>query len=124
MIYLDTNILIYLLESREQARFIAQTLTDADQSVITSTLTITEFLSGVDDSSAKEALYGVSTLSFIGVDVSVAEHAAELQKKHGLKIGDAIHLASAIEAMSKSFFTNDMKLARTAKQYLDVITLD
>lgn len=124
MIYLDTNILVYLLESRKQAQFIAQTLTDADQPVATSVLTITEFLCGVSDPSAKHALYSVPTLTFIDVDTDIAEHAATLQKKHNLKIGDAIHLATALNKKSKALFTNDLKLAQVAKLYVEVLSLN
>ncbi len=123
MIYLDTNILVYWLENRPQANQIAQKLTDADQPITTSTLAITEFLAGVDSPNVKQALYSVSSLTFIDVDKDVAEKAASLQKQCGLKIGDAIHLASAINKRCSAFFTNDLKLAQVAEDYLEVLSI-
>jgi predicted nucleic acid-binding protein len=125
MLYLDTNILIYLLEGHETyAEAVADTLEEYAQSggtFITSTIAITEFLAGTG-SVDLTTLRQIPRLQFVTLDELLAERAALLQKKEGLQIGDAIHLASAIQGQA-DFFTNDKILARAAKQYMAVRAL-
>ena len=122
MLYLDTNIFIYLLEGHETyAEAVANVLDEyalSDDSLLTSTITIIEFLAGTD-SAALSLLQQVPRLEFIVLDESLAERAALLQKEEGLQIGDAIHLATAIQQQA-DFFTNDKILARAAKRYMRV----
>jgi predicted nucleic acid-binding protein len=123
MMYLDTNILIYLLEQHETySEAVAQTLEEATQdsgTLITSAITVTEFLAGTASSSL-ETLRKVPQLQFISLDDSLAEQAALLQRKNNLQIGDAIHLATALGQQADTFFTNDKHLAKIAKSYLAV----
>jgi predicted nucleic acid-binding protein len=125
MLYLDTNILIYLLEGHETyAETVANVLEEyvlSGRSLVTSTITITEFLAGTN-SVDLSTLRQIPRLQFSVLDESLAERAALLQKKDGLQIGDAIHLASAIQGEA-DFFTNDKILAKAAKRYMSVKTL-
>ncbi len=122
MVYVDTNILIYLLEGKEWSHPIADKLTALSLPLKTSALTITEFLSGaINFEDARASLYQMPSLVFIKVNEPIAERAADLQKNHGLKIGDALHLATAIEGDCTYFFTNDLKLAKAAGKYLAVL---
>lgn len=127
MLYLDTNILIYLLEQhRDYSRRVAGMLEQHAKtggSLASSAITITEFLAGTKAASAA-VLQLVPNLLFIDLDTDTAVRAAALQRKHSLQVGDAIHLATALETKATGFFTNDLALARVAKQYLPVKTLD
>ncbi|HET9174022.1 MAG TPA: PIN domain-containing protein [Candidatus Saccharimonadales bacterium] len=127
MTYLDTNILIYLMEGHQQyGKIVAETLEDLtvqNQPLITSSITITEFLAGTTSSSLA-TLQQVPKMKFIALDEVLAEQAANLQRKHhSLQIGDAIHLATAIQEHANLFFTNDKFLAKTVSNYLTIKTL-
>lgn len=127
MTYTDTNILIYLLEGHEQyASIVADLLkqfTEQNGQLITSVITITEFLAGTTASSL-ETLHRIPRLQFISLDEALAESAAQLQRKHpAMHIGDAVHLATALESRATLFFTNDKLLAKIASEYMKVKSL-
>jgi len=126
VIYIDANILIYLLEDHgEKSLFIADTLDEfraKQQPFLTSVITITEFLAGTRTLN-RDTLGTISGLGFQIVDETIAESAARLQRDKNLKIGDAVHLATAIQNNAAVFFTNDRQLAKAASQYLEVKTL-
>lgn len=121
--YLDTNILIYLLERHETySNLVAKVLEESAKSnapLLTSTITVTEFLAGTVSSNLA-TLHKIPRLQFISLGESLAEQAALLQKENNLQIGDAIHLATAIEQRVDVFFSNDKQLVRIAKKYLAV----
>jgi predicted nucleic acid-binding protein len=126
MLYLDTNILIYLFElhdpfSKQVARVLDEFTSD-NKPLVTSVITITEFLAGTDSSSLK-TLHQIPNLVIIPLDESLAEDAAVLQRKHKIQIGDSLHLATAIQQQAESFFTNDKKLAKVVEKYIPVISL-
>jgi predicted nucleic acid-binding protein len=124
VVYLDTVILIYLLEGHPSfGQSIATELTRLEsqgQTFTTSVLTITEYLAGTSETTT-EALKQIQRLSFVAVDEAIATRSADLQREHGLKIGDAIHLATCLERGCELFFTNDQKLAKAAKDYCVVL---
>ena len=97
--YLDTNILIYLLERHDTySELVAAALEEsvaAGGTLITSVVTITELLAGTASSSL-ETLQRVPRLELIALNENIAEQAALLQRKNKIQIGDAIHLATAI----------------------------
>lgn len=121
MIYLDTNILIYLFElhdpySKQVASKLEQFTNEGSQ-LITSAITVTEFLAGTVSSSL-ETLRQVPNLNIISLDEQLAEQAAMLQRKHKIQIGDSIHLATATQGRAKVFFTNDIQLSKIAEKYI------
>jgi len=126
MLYLDTNILIYLFEQHdnysEKVANILEKSTSENKSLVTSAITVTEFLAGTDSSSL-ETLKQVPSLVIVNLDEKLAEQAAMLQRKHKLQIGDSIHLATAIQQQTECFFTNDKFLLKIAEDYMTVITL-
>ena len=126
MVYLDTNVLIYLLERHasysERVADALDELRSQKQSFLTSVIAITEFLAGTKSPNHK-ALHRVAHLNFEVLDENSATQAALIQRKHKLQIGDAIHLATAISQGATLFFTNDKPLAKVAKAYLPVKTL-
>lgn len=123
VVYLDTNILIYLFEQHDTySELVAKLLEDYTkngETLITSTITVTEFLAGTTASTLK-TLQTVPRLHFIPLSESLAEQAALLQRKGSLQIGDAIHLATALGQQASTFFTNDKQLAKMAKDYMSV----
>lgn len=126
MIYIDTNILIYLYEHHPvYGRRVADELTslrEQDQLLLSSTLIITECLAGTSGVTLAN-LQSTANLQFIHLDEMVAEKAASLQSETSLRIGDAIHLATALIQKADVLFTNDLLFAKTAKKYLAVKTL-
>lgn len=126
MLYIDTNILIYLFELHDpyskKVATILEEFTDSGNQLVTSAVTVTEFLAGTTLSSL-ETLQKVPKLNIIPVDENLAEQAAILQRKISIKIGDSIHLATAIRQESEAFFTNDKKLTKVVKKYMSVISL-
>jgi predicted nucleic acid-binding protein len=64
------------------------------------------------------------SLEIVPLNEAVAIEAARLQQKTPLRIGDAIHLATALQQQATLFLTNDKQLAKIAKSYLNVQTLD
>ncbi len=93
--------------------------TNAGNTLVTSAIAITEFLAGTNASNLS-TLQSVPKLSFVMLDEELAEKAALLQRKTRLCIGDAIHLATALQLEAEYFFTNDKQLAKVAKIYMPV----
>ncbi len=126
MLYLDTNILIYLFELHDpyskKVATILEEFTESGKQLLTSAITVTEFLAGTTSSSL-ETLHRVPRLNIIPVDENLAEQAANLQRKNSIKIGDSIHLATAIQQKTEAFFTNDKKLTKIVEKYIPVIRI-
>lgn len=126
MLYLDTNILIYLFEKHDrfsnQVASILEKYTNQNKQLITSVITVTEFLAGTT-SSTLQTLHQVPNLSIIFLDSTLAEQAAQLQRKEKINIGDAIHLATALQHNALFFFTNDRPLSKIVEKYIPVINL-
>ena len=124
--YVDTNILIYLFELHDPySQQVASMLEKNSQEgklLMTSVITITEFLAGTI-SSTLETLRQVPNLDFITLDEDLAEQSAILQRKHKLQIGDSIHLASAIKNNAETFLSNDKQLLKVAEKYMSVRSL-
>lgn len=126
-LYVDTNILVYLLErhehySSEVAAQLEKFTKSPESVLITSALTITEFLAGTKSSSA-DSLRKVPRLKFSSLDEALAEQAGNLKRMSGLKIADAIHLATAMSLKADALFTNDKQLAAIASKHLKVVHL-
>ncbi len=126
LLYLDTNILIYLLERHEphstKVAEILETYTANDGALATSAITVTEFLAGTLSSNLA-IIRKIPKLNFAILDEALAEKAALLQRKTKLQIGDAIHLATAVQLQVEQFFTNDKQFAKIAQAYLLVKSL-
>lgn len=127
MLYLDTNILIYLLEGHPKygpavVKILEQAAADG-QALSTSALTITEFLAGTKSTNAA-VLDQIPRLTFVLVSEEIAKRAGLLQQNHSsLKIGDALHLATALQGKAKLFVTNDALLAKVAQHYMTTQSL-
>jgi len=124
LLYLDTNILMYLLERQEPyssrvATYLEEYTKGSDGQLASSAVAVTEFLAG-SLSGTLDVLLSVPRLSFVELDHSMAAKAGMLQRQNSLPIGDAIHLATAILLKAEALFTNDKVFARVAEGYLPV----
>lgn len=125
MIYLDTNILIYLFEKHPKyGEKVADYISSLQKNnhFVCSTLTVTECLAQVTKVTLDTFLM-MPKLSLAPLDQTSAEEAGRLQRETGLLIGDSVHLATALQQKSKLFFTNGRRLAAVARSYLPVKTL-
>lgn len=126
MIYLDTNILIYLFENHasysEKVASKMEKYVAVGEKFITSSITVTEFLAGTESSSLG-TLNQVPNLTIVTLDENLAEQAAVLQRKSQIKIGDSIHLATALHFQSSAFFTNDKNLTKVAEKFIKVVNI-
>lgn len=87
--------------------------------LVTSPVTLAECLQGAlqaSDSTIQEAfvsliVHGPNT-HFHVIDATTAIRAAELRVKHGLRLPDALQLASALATGCEALLTNDMQFNR------------
>jgi predicted nucleic acid-binding protein len=120
-VYLDANIVIYILErpagvERELASLIDAITRDA-MTCITAELTITEVLAGAAKSQNPMAVATCIDFFENGDVVTLRETSREafykaglLRAAHDLKTPDALHVASALDANCAFFLTNDRRL--------------
>ncbi len=117
MIYLDSCIVIYLVEDEaELGDAVRQRLADrGDEAVAISPMVMLECLVGPlhDDDLALADHYHQTFDQFTVLETGVPEHvrAAELRARQGLRTPDAIHLATAQLNGCRELWTNDTRLA-------------
>lgn len=120
VVLVDTAPIIYTLESHRTlaARFapLFQRHADDDLALAVTTVTIAEVLTG-PLKAGEEALakrYRAALESWLVVDFTadVAESAARLRGQYGLKLPDAIQLASAIAINADALVTHDRDFGR------------
>lgn len=58
----------------------------------------------------RELFHSFPNLTVLGVDAEIAERAAELRARHGLRTPDAVHLATAEAAGVGAFLSEDRRL--------------
>ena len=114
-VYLDTNILIYLLEGHaEYSERIADTLDTFRAegcAFATSVMTLTEFLAGSSAADVRP-LQQLPRLTVVPVDEAIALRAGMLQHESTLRIGDAVHVATAEAVQAEVFYSNDRELLK------------
>lgn len=121
---LDTNVFVYALEGYAEYRAQLLALFDAiDQGhihAVTSELTIAEALVKpfLDNSAERQAAYQQALqtsphLLVAPVSRPILLAAAQLRAAHGLRLPDAIDLATAQKAGCQTFLTNDRRLRST-----------
>lgn len=125
-IALDTNVFIYAFEQHPQfgetVKAILDEVEEGMVEAVVSTITLTEILTKPirEGNETLEKRYRLlfthfPNLTVVPVDVSVAEHAAYLRGKYGLKTPDALIVASAIVARAKLLITNDRRLEQVTE---------
>jgi predicted nucleic acid-binding protein len=132
-VYLDTNIFIYALEGFTEYRPVLTTLFAAVENkqltIATSELTLAECLVKPckDNNNKLKELYSsfIQTsyfLTVLPVDRECLIKSAELRAEIGVKLPDAIHIASAIEYECEVFLTNDKAIK--VSDTLELVFLD
>jgi uncharacterized protein len=131
LIYLDSNIVIYLIEqspsfgARATARITA--LTAAGDAIVVSDLSRLECRSNavaVADQVTLD-LYDVffrqAVARLMPLSRSVVDRATEIRGRYRFKTPDSLHLAAAVEAGCQSFLTNDLRLNRFAGLVVELL---
>lgn len=128
----DTAPLIYFVERHPAygslVRVAFERAEAGEVELFTSTLTLTEVLARPLEMQAEEVAKAYKTillesphLHVFDVDTRIAERAAELRARYGLKTPDAIQISVAIQAGCEAFLTNDKNHKRV--QELRVVYL-
>lgn len=130
--YLDSNVLIYMLDStgpmqvRAAARLAG--LGASGATAVVSWLVRLECRVGPlkrgDTRTAADfdAWFATPSLVWAPMSEAVFDRAAAIAAVHRFKIQDSLHLASAVEAGCRVFLTNDAALARFRGLFVDVLT--
>ena len=120
MIAVDTNLFIYVLAEHPDYGLAAEALLNRGEQepLIASVLVIGELLGVSDPSKATQLSYARLMLSslhglqLMPADETIVYAATALMQQQGLRLQDAIHLATAHQAGATEFWTNDKKLAK------------
>jgi predicted nucleic acid-binding protein len=132
-IYLDTNVWIYAVESypaflRELTDFFQRV--DQNQYVaITSELSLAETLvKPIKDNDQarqvayKKAIVNRKNVSVIPILRELLIDAAQVRAETGLKLPDAIHAATAVQARCTTFITNDAQLKKLSNLHVVLLS--
>lgn len=131
LIYLDSVIVIYLIEGpspwRTRAENRLSELRAAGDRIAVSDLTCLECrvkpLRLGDNSLLAEYQLFLAALDVtrITLPTPVFERATEIRARYNFRLGDSLHLAAAIEGTCQSFLTNDLRLARFPAISIEVL---
>jgi uncharacterized protein len=133
-LYLDTNAIIYAIEGENQWSSLLRLLFEAiDRRAIhafTSELTLAEVLTKPLELGAielvatyEELLSPYSLVSVIPIDRPILRSAAEFAAKLRIKLADAIHVATAMQAACNFVITNDEQLGQRLPTPLQWVSL-
>src|SRR5262249_10392404 len=122
-VYVDTNVVIYLVERIEPYLSASAPLWDAleagTQTVVTSQLTLLEVLvkplregNAVVADLFRNILLSTAGLSCLPITRGILATAPQVRAQYNLKTPDAIHAATALDARSALFVTNDAAFRR------------
>jgi predicted nucleic acid-binding protein len=131
LIYLDTNVVIRLVEGDALTRAplaarLAASL-GVPATLVTSRLTRLEcrtkpLRAGDGATLAQFDLFFAGVEIVLGeVSAAVVERATDLRAKYNLKTPDALHYATAVEASADVFLTGDRTLARCSEVPVEVL---
>jgi len=132
MVYVDTSVLVALFVNEPSSAAVSKWYAACNEELTSAVWCVTEFASalGIKQRTAQiNASQGAaawqaferfcaSDLQLVPVDAATFHRAAvlTLDPATGLRAGDALHLAAALDAKAKSMATLDVVLARNAKQ--------
>ena len=118
LVALDSNIFIYNLEENPQfvkfTDLVFKRLVANKLKAVTSIISLTEILSYQKTSNVAKQLIedflGTPNLEVFDVNQQIAVEAANIRRSYGIRLPDAIQLATAVNAKADAFITNDKKL--------------
>jgi len=132
MVYVDTSVLVALYTREQKSAAVSRWYASCTDDLISATWCVTEFASAlgikqrtgqINEVEAQKAWQQfermcANDLQLVPVDPVTFHRAAvlTLDTASGLRAGDALHLAAALEAKAKSMATLDDVLAKNAKQ--------
>ena len=136
-IYLDSNALIYAIETDAATqpaavRSLLQAVSSSEVQAFVSPIVRAEVLvqplrSGNDRLAEiyRTMLARPGPIAIISVDDAVADLSAELRAKHrGLKLADSLHLAAALSVGCHAFITGDKRIKTAARRRIAVLSFD
>ena len=120
LVLVDSAPIIYILEAnaRHAARFapLFQRHADGDLALAVSTVTVAEVLTGPlkagEEALAKRYRAALESWQVVDLTTDVAESAARLRAQYGLKLPDAVQLASALAINADAMVTHDRDFSR------------
>ena len=133
---LDSNILIYVLDSAspfsESAQLLLKKLENSESQVYLSAIARTEILhqpyqiSAAMGEKVKQLLSEFGFVTFVEVSENIADKAAALCAEVGTKLKkiDSIHLATALSVGAVEFWTNDHELIKMKVNGISIKSLD
>jgi predicted nucleic acid-binding protein len=132
-IAIDANVLVYVLEDAEPRAAVGRAFLDAFEAGtsrgVMSVVGLAEITAGPARKSDPAALErfvdearSIKGLDFQPVTAEIAVDAGILRGVRGLRLADAIHLASARAARATAFVTNDRRLR--GSKLLEVVYID
>ena len=132
MVYADTSVIVALLTVEPSTQKVSDWYAGLGKTPVCSDWLLTEFSSAlsiklrtgqISEANAKRvrkefALVTEGGLRIVPVSREAFRHAAEMNKlhKHGLRAGDSLHLAVALELGASQMATLDGTLAANAKR--------
>ena len=136
MVYVDTSVLVAMCTQEGKTADVLQWYADCTQELVSAAWCVTEFASALGlkqrtgQLSAEQANTAwvqfermcANDLQLLPVAATTFHKAAmmTMNATSGLRAGDALHLASAVEAKCKSMATLDVVLAKNGKlQHID-----
>ena len=140
MVYVDTSVLVALLTNESKSAAVSRWYGECDEDLVSATWCVTEFASAlgikqrtgqIDETTAHAAWQQFgrlcsNDLRLLPVDPATFHRAAllVLDPASGLRSGDSLHLAAALDAKVKSMATLDGVLARNStRMELELILL-
>ena len=131
IVYLDANIVIYLIENRPlwgpRAAAAIAALRASGARLVVSDLTRLECRVGPLKSRDAlllgqfDAFFGDPGVTVLGLTAAVCDRAAEFRAHYGFKTPDALHLAAALIHGCDRFLTNDNRLNACTAITIDVL---
>jgi predicted nucleic acid-binding protein len=133
MLYVDTSVLVALCTNESKTTDVIQWYQDCTDELASAAWCVTEFASAMglkqrtgqmNEAQAQDAWMQfervcANDLQLLPVEIMTFHKAAVLTMKSatGLRAGDALHLACAMEARAKGMVTLDVVLAKNAKSH-------
>ncbi len=125
-VFLDTSPVIYYVEAvpafAEVAKGIFALIGEGQMQGVVSPVTLAECVTlpirlGQVELRHRftDLLTSTDGIVLVNIDAAIAQQAAELRIRYGLKLPDALQVATAITASCEAFLTNDVALKRVTE---------